>query len=476
MLNEGPSSRNDWHTSKFDHHPDMRILSFLLLSLFLAHQADAQHKVIADKIVAIVGDKIILRSDVYNDIQDRQRRNEFVPENAPCFVLDQILLIKALMLQAEKDSLVVSEEEIEAMLDNKIRGFIQMYGSKDALEEIAGRTVYQIKEDFRQSFRDMKMAERMKEKVVDNIRITPIEVKAYWDKIPKDSLPFYESEVEVGEVIVYPKASRDFERLSIDELTDFKRQVEAGQSRFETLATLYTDDPGSKNNGGQYAINRNEKSWDPSFIQQAFRLKDGQVSPVFKSKFGYHIIQMVQRAGDDAIIRHILRIPKITETEINESVTKLDSVRSKLIAGTISFGEATNKYSEDDNAKYFAGLRQGPNGSFLTIDQLDKELVLMLGKMKVGEYSKPVPFTDERQKQGVRIVYLKTRTEPHRENLKDDYNRISQRALELKKQRILEKWFSTKLPDYYIMLDEEFKTCPNLSQWWQYVSSKQQDK
>jgi peptidyl-prolyl cis-trans isomerase SurA len=431
----------------------------------------AQHKVIADKIVGIVGDKIILRSDVYNEIQDRQRRNEPIPENAPCFAFDQLLIIKALTLQAEKDSLVVTEDEIEAQLDNKIRGFIQMYGSKEALEEIAGRTVYQIKEDFRQSFRDMKLAERMKDKVVENIKITPLEVKAYWDKIPSDSLPFYESEVEIGEIIQYPKPSREFQKLSLDELTDYKRQVESGQSRFDMLATLYTDDPGSKTNGGQYAINRNEKNWDPAFIQHAFRLKEGQISPVFKSKFGYHIIQMVQRAGDDAVVRHILRIPKITDVETNETISKLDSVRAQLITGSLNFGEATSKYSEDENAKYFAGLRQGPNGTYLTIDQLDKDLVLMLDKMKVGEFSQPVVFTDERQKKGVRIVYLKSRTEPHRENLKDDYNRIAQRAIEVKKQAALEKWFAGKLPNYYIMLDEEFRGCPNLNNWWQYASA-----
>lgn len=445
-------------------------LALLILSL----TASAQHKVVADKIVGIVGDKIILRSDVYNEILDRQRRNEPVPEDAPCFAFDQILIIKALMLQAEKDSIVVTEEEIDALLENKIRSFIQMYGSKDALEEIAGRTVYQIKEDFRQSFRDMKMAERMKDKVVENVRITPVEVKAYWEKIPKDSLPFYESEVEIGEIVVYPKASRDFEKLSLDELADYKQQVEAGQSRFETLATLYTDDPGSKNTGGQYTISRNEKNWDPIFIQHAFRLKDGQVSPVFKTQFGYHIIQMVQRAGDDAIVRHILRIPKITETETNEAVAKLDSVRAKLISGVMSFGEATSKYSEDPNAKYFAGLKQGPNGTYLTIDQLDRGLVLMLDKMKTGEFSKPVVFEDERQKKAVRIVYLKTRTEPHRENLKDDYDRIAQRALEVKKQQVLEKWFAAKLPNYYIMLDDEFKGCGNLNLWYQYASKTAQ--
>jgi peptidyl-prolyl cis-trans isomerase SurA len=446
----------------------------LLLASLLTLNLHAQHKVVADKIIGIVGDKIILRSDVYNDIQDRQRRNEPIPDNAPCAIMEQLLIVKALMLQAEKDSIVVGEDEIEALLENKIRGFIQMYGSKDALEEIAGRTVYQIKEDFRQSFRDMKLAERMKDKVVDNIKITPLEVKAYWDKIPKDSLPFYESEVEIGEIIVYPKPSRDFEKLSLDELADFKAQVESGQSRFEVLANLYTDDPGSKNNGGQYTINRNEKNWDPSFIQQAFRLKDGQVSPVFKSKFGFHIIQMVQRAGDDAIIRHILRIPKITDQEVKEAIQKLDSVRAKLISGTLIFGEAASKYSEDENAKYFAGMRQGPNGSYLTIDQLDKDMVLMLSKMKIGEYSNPVDFTDERQKRAVRIVYLRNRTEPHRENLKDDYNRVASRALEIKKQQVLEKWFSNKLPNYYMMLDEEFKECPNLNNWWQFASRNTQ--
>ncbi|MFM7838850.1 MAG: peptidylprolyl isomerase, partial [Chitinophagaceae bacterium] len=175
--------------------------------------------------------------------------------------------------------------------------------------------------------------------------------------------------------------------------------------------------------------------------------------------------------GDDAVVRHILRIPKITDVETNETINKLDSVRAQLITGSLNFGEATSKYSEDENAKYFAGLRQGPNGTYLTIDQLDKDLVLMLDKMKVGEFSQPVVFTDERQKKAVRIVYLKSRTEPHRENLKDDYNRIAQRAIEIKKQAALEKWFAGKLPNYYIMLDEEFRSCPNLNNWWQYASA-----
>jgi peptidyl-prolyl cis-trans isomerase SurA len=159
-------------------------------------------------------------------------------------------------------------------------------------------------------------------------------------------------------------------------LNDFKKQVESGTQKFETLARLYTDDPGSKENGGQYSINRTEKTWDPAFLNNAFRLKEGQISPVFKSKFGYHIIQMVSRAGDDAIVRHILRIPKITDEEINETISKLDSVRAKLIAGTITFGEAVAKYSDDENSKFTGGYKQGQNGTtFLEMNQLDKDLV-----------------------------------------------------------------------------------------------------
>jgi len=444
----------------------MRRISFLIIFLLSAAAAFAQpQKVVADKVVGIVGDKIILKSEITNEILDRQRRQEAVPENAECIVMEQALTLKALVLQAEKDSLTVSDEELESLLDNQVRGFVQAYGSKEALEQIAGRTVYQIKEDFRVSFRERKLAEQMRNKIVEGIKITPTEVKAYFDKIPKDSLAFLESEVEIGEIVVYPKASRDLDKNAIDELTDLKRQVESGTRKFETLASLYTEDPGSKNTGGMYNINRTEKVMDPDFIKAAFRLKEGQVSPVIKSKFGYHIIQMVSRSGDDATVRHILKIPTITDDEIKITEDKLDSIRAKLIAGTISFGEAVSRYSEDENSKYTGGNRQGPNGNFLTIDMLDKDMVKLLPQLKVGEFSKPVTFTDERGKKSVRIVYLKTRTEPHRENMKDDYNRIAQRAIEEKKGDAIEKWFNAKITTYYIMIDDDYKSCAQLQKW-----------
>ena len=433
---------------------------FCVLAVLGKSQTSA--RVLADKIVGIVGDKIVLRSDIINYIDDMKRQGAEVPADAECFLLQKMMAEKALILQAEKDSLPVSDDEIEAELDQRIRYFIMQYGGKEAFEQIAGRTVYQVKEDFRKSIKEGRLAGAMRKSIVENVRITPTEVKQFFEKIPKDSLSFYETEMVIGQIVMYPKAGRELEKFAQDELVDYKKQIESGQKSFETMAKLYSEDPGSKQNGGRYEINKNEKQWDPDFKNAAFRLKEGQVSPVIKSKFGYHIIQMVSRNGDDAVIRHILRIPQITEEDIELTKVKLDSIRSKLIAGTITFGEAVDKYSEDESSKFTAGLINGQGGSYVTIDELDKDLVRDLNKLKVGEYSPVLLFKDDREKAGLRIVNIRSKTEPHRENIRDDYNKISQRALEEKKNQTLVRWFETKLPTYYIMVDKDYQECESI--------------
>lgn len=448
--------------------------NLLLLVCLISTASFAQpKKVVADKIVGQVGDRIILHSDVVNAMADIQRQGAQLPPNANCAILESQLIQKALVLQAEKDSLTVSEEELDALLENQIRGFVQTYGSRQVLEEIAGKSVYQLKEDFREPFRERELAKQMQNKILNAVKITPTEVRTYFANIPKDSLPFYESEIELSQVILYPKANRDVESYVTRELTEFKRQLEAGTRKFEILAKQYSDDPGSKDNGGQYSINRNDKFWDPAFLSGAFRLKEGQISSVIKSKFGLHIIQMVSRSGDDAVVRHILRIPPVTDVEVNESIHKLDSIRNKIMKNEMSFAEAVNKISDDENSKFNGGYIQSRDGStYITIDQLDKDLVVAMKDMKVGETSKPISFTDERGRKAVRIVHLRTRTEPHRENMRDDYNRISQKALEEKKQKALENWFDTKIPNYYILIDKEFKDCKELTNWWKVAANK----
>ena len=443
-------------------------LSLLLVAncLLLVAAFAQPKKVVADKIIAVVGDKIVLKSDIDNSIQDMERQGMEIPKNARCLTLEQAMGIKALVLQAEKDSLPVTEEEIAADIDNQVRYFIGAYGSKEKLEEISGKTVYQLKEDFKEGFRDRKLAAAMRNKIVDGIRITPKEVNIYFDKLQKDSLPYYESELELGQVVRYPKASREAEEYALDQLKEFKTQLETGRKDMKTLAALYSDDPGSKEKAGEYELNRNEKQWDPIFMAKAFALKEGQITVPFKTRFGYHIVQMISRAGDDATVRHILKIPQVTNTELDEGKEKLDSVRSKLIAGTLQFGEAVSKYSEDDASKFTGGRKtNAEGGTNITIDQMDKDMVVMMKDLKVGQYSQPVEFTDEKGKKGVRIVYLMSRTEPHRENIRDDYNKISQRALEEKKGEALEKWFGQKISSYYIMVDNDYKDCEEMKRW-----------
>ena len=447
-------------------------IGILWIAILFAQPGTQAKKIVADKIAAVVGDRIIMYSDIKNTIADYARQGAEIPENAECMILDQAILSKVLMQQAEKDSLPVTDDEVEADLDLRVREFVRMYGTEKKVEELAGKSIYQIKEDARESVKEKKLAEAMQKKIVDNIKITPAETKVFFDRIPKDSLPFYESELEVGQIVVYPQASRDLEKYVMDELNHYKQLVESKSSTFEQLARLYTQDPGSKERGGEYEINRKDKSWDPSFVAAAFRLKDGEISSVVKTKFGYHIIQMEQRNGDEALIRHILRVAPITDEETNASISKLDSVRSKIIAGTLNFNQAALKYTQDDQAKFAGPYFTGRDGSsYVTIDELDKEIVGMLGKLKVGDISQPTPFTDEqRGKKGIRIVYLKSRSEPHRMNLKDDYNKIAQLALEEKKAKAMDKWIASKLPTYYIMIADDFTSaCPSVQK---YLSKK----
>lgn len=440
---------------------------FLLISLGAFTQVK---KVVADKVIATIGDKIILKSDIDNAIRDFERQNQIMPPNAECLLLEQTIAMQAMVLQAEKDSLPVSEEEIQGKLDNRIRYFISIYGSREYLEQIAGKTIYQLKEELYPKVRDQMLAEAEQNKIWSNVRITPEEVQEYFSKIPKDSLLFYESELEIGQIVLYPNPSRDVEEYVIDQLKQYKKEVEEGTKRFEILASLYSDDPGSKKQGGMIELNRNDDQWDPVFLAKAFSLKEnGQVSSVFKTQFGYHIIQLVSRNGDDAVIRHILKIPEVSSIEVNATKEKLDSIRKKLIDGTLTFGEAVDRYSEDKGSKFTGGRisTQTPEGAStsLTIQELDKDLVLMLDKLKVGEYSQPVSFKDETGKTGVRILYLMSKTEPHRENLKADYDKIAARALSEKKMVELDTWLREKLPTFYVNVDPDYQHCPQMQQW-----------
>lgn len=452
----------------------MRFIQTLLLAACLLTGATVfaqgqSFKAVADKIVAVVGDKIILRSDIYNSIADARRQGANVPDNADCMLLEQAIISKVLMLQAQKDSLPVTDEEVEAELDQRIRYYVNQLGSEDELVRMAGKSIYQIKDDARESVKERKWAEAMQRKIVENVRITPQEAKAFFDKIPSDSLPFFESELEIGQIIFYPKATRDLEEYIVTEMNNYKRQIESGSISFEALAKRVSEDPGSRDRGGLYEINRNDKGmWDPVFLSTSFRLKKDEISvPVKSERFGYFLIQMIERKGDKATIRMILRVPPVTKNEILASTVKLDSIRTLITTGKMNFNEAATKFSEDPSVKFSGPFMMSREGNpSITIDQLDKETVALISKMNVGDISPATAYTSEDKKAAVRIVFLKSRTEPHILNLRDDYNRIASEALEQKKAEVIDKWMAAKIPTYYIMVDKTTsQSCASLQKY-----------
>lgn len=455
-----------------------RLFAFLVcLNMFFVQLADAQTyaftkggKPVADGIIAIVGSKIILQSDLQKTIMQQREQDPTLSANPSCMILNQMISQNVFTLQAEKDSLPVSDNDVESHLDQRIRYFVNLYGSQQKMEQILGKSIYQIKDEFRGDIKDMLLAQAEQKKIVDAVRVTPTEVQDFFNRIPKDSLPFFKSEVEVGQIVINPKPSPDVVEYTINQLKGFRDEALSGKRSFEMLANLYSKDLAT---GGKIlTVDRTEHMFDPQFVAAAFRLKDGEISPVFKSQFGYHIVQMVSREGNIAKVRHILSIPPITQVDLDKGLKKLDSIRSQIVEGKINFGLAATTYSDDDAygaTKNTGGMFVMPDGSTLmSVDNLDPSIVLMLDTLKVGEVSAPVIYTpNERmpEQRAVRIVYLKSRSKPHRESLSEDYSKIQAQALQEKQYKVINEWLNKNTPNYYLKVAPEYSQCNQIKDW-----------
>ena len=458
-------------------------LAAIAMSLAVASKAQqsTSNKVVADKIIAQVGDDIVLKSDIDEGVNQYKSDPEYtnLPPDLDCQMLKTRIMMKALALQAKRDSLPFSEDEVENAFQSRIQNYLRRFGSKENLEQAAGKTIEQMRQEWTPELRQTILSQKMQSSIAQNVTVTPVEVESYYNTIPKDSLKFYESQFEASQIIIYPEPNKDVVGYIKNELEDWKKQVEDKKANFAALAKLYSDEPAAKETGGQLSINRQDDKGriDPDFMNAAFRLREGQISPVIKSQMGYHIIQMVSRAGNDAIVRHIIKIPPVTDEEIQIVKKKMDSIKGLLTTDKMTFSEAFNRYNEDKEGKYNAGAIYGIDNyspvTTFTIDQLrEQDLVKLLPSMKVGEYSDPQIFTDQTGRQGVRIIYLRVRTEPHRENIKDDYDKIAQRALAVKKQEALDDWLTKHMKDFYIQIDPAYAHCPELAQWMQTTNEK----
>ena len=445
-----------------------RVAKVSLLVIFLLGRFSAFSQESADKIVAVVGkNRIILQSDIeMQALQSRQQDPNF-NDSMKCMILQQMILQKILVEQSERDSVKITEEDVDGQLDNRLRYFIQLYGSKEKLEQVSGKTIYQLKDEYRDVIREQMLAEKVQQTILENVKITPAEVSAFYKKIPVDSLPFFPATVEVGQIVIDPIVSPEMNDYARQKLEGIRKDIIDSKITFETAAGLYSDDPGSRDNGGRYDGVTRTGPWAAEFVAAAFKLQNGEISPIIKTKFGYHIIQMINRKGDEADIRHILIKPEVTSADFKRSLEILDSVRGELVAGKMTFQEAVGRYSTDEAAKRTGGMIADPNtgNSELDMTKLDPGMVLMLDTMKQGGYSNPHIFLADQHEKSCRFVFLKSRTSPHKANLKDDYSKIEEVALSQKKQLKMQNWVLSKLSTFYLKISPDYDNCRILKQW-----------
>jgi peptidyl-prolyl cis-trans isomerase SurA len=440
-------------------------LNFILLYLFLSFNlisfAQKEGKLL-DQIVAVIGNQIIKQSDINSQLQQIQNQLKEQGDTtiiSPCEILEDLVFEKLMLDQAQKDSIVVSEAQVEAELDRRIRFFVLQIGSEKKLEEYYGKSINSIKDEFRTSIKNQLLTQQMQQKISGNVTVTPAEVKAFFNRFPIDSLPFVNAEVEIGQIVIEPTISKEAKAAAKEKLNTLRERILKGEN-FSTLAVLYSEDPGSARKGGELGLVP-RGTFVPEFEAAAYNLKQGEVSKIIETEFGYHILQLIERRGEQINVRHILITPKLDGSDLLRAKNKIDSVYAILKADTLSFAEVAMRYSDDKATKDNGGLIINPqtNTTRFEMNQIDPSLFFVIDKLKVGEYSEPQIFQTQGGKQAYRILYLKTRTEPHRANLKDDYQRLQEAALAFKQNEITRKWISKKLQTTYLRIIPEYTTC-----------------
>lgn len=425
---------------------------------------------VIDEIVAVVADKIIMRSDIEIAFEQMSRESGITHDSLRCIILEQKLIESLLVLKAQVDSLPVSDERVDAELEERIRYFAQQYGGEKALEEIYGKSISEIKASNREKIKNNQLASAMMAKIVKDVKVTPTDVKNFYNEIPTDSLPYFSSEVELAQIIIEPKISKESKQVAYEKIVDLRKRIVEDGDKFSTLAQLYSDDKGSALKGGELGY-FGRGMMVPEFEGAAFRLKPDSISRIIETKYGYHIIQAIQRKGDEVNARHILIMPKVYSSDIELSRHKLDSIIQLIKMDSLSFEEAAQKFSDDEQTKNSGGfIGSGSLGATkIPVDELSKELNINVQSMEVGKMTEPeliiLPGPD--QKRAWRIYYLKSESAPHRANLKDDYQKLQAMAFNKKQQDTREKWMERYRKQFYIQISENYANCPQLKPWIQ---------
>ena len=435
---------------------------FLLLPACLVAQ---EEKAVIDKVVATVGGEIILLSEVQEQMSYARQQQKDLPEDYACVVMQNLLVQKLLVNQAKLDSVAVKDEEVENQLDARIERLRTYFNQDDkAIEDYYGQNVNDIKEQMRGDMRNQLLAERMQSKITEKATITPSEVQAFFSNIPKDSLPFFNSEVEVRELVYKPPVNAEEKAKARERIDDLRKRITEGGESFAELAKKYSEDTGSGSNGGDLGWQK-RGTFVSEFEAMVYKLEPDQISPVVETEFGFHIIQLLERRGNLVHARHILIKPEITDEDLKKAETKLDSIRQLIVDNKINFSAAVKIFGDKNTPSYnndgrVANPRSG--NTYFEVADLDTNIFFAIDGLNPGDITEPVPFRSPDGTKYYRLVLLQSRSKPHKADLKQDYNKIQAAALEQKKAEYTEKWVLEKLRTTYLSVGPLYHDCPNL--------------
>lgn len=446
----------------------MKQIALIVAVLLATIQLQAQEREVIDKVISIVGSELVLLSEVEEQHALAEAQQGVLPEDARCVILDNLLATKLLLNQAKLDSVLVTDEEVEAQLDARIERILSfMNNDVGQFEAYYGQTISEVKEQFRTDLKNQLLSERMRGQVMTGVTVTPSEVKTFFSEIPLDSLPYFNSEVEIGEIVYYPKVNEEEREKARAQLEEIRRQIVEDEAVFPELAQKFSDDPGSGRAGGELGWTK-RGVFVPEFEAAAYILEKGELSPLVESEFGFHLIQLLDRRGNSIKTRHILIKPEITDADLDLAEAYLDTVRFLIETDSLTFSRAVKKHSTDKVQSYNNDGRMvnpASGNTFFEIGDLDPDIYFTVDTMELDEISAPFAFYDQSGTTAFRLVQLQSRSQPHKANLSQDYSKIQQAAIESKKAQFVSEWVEEKINSTYINVDMMYEGCPNLDKW-----------
>jgi peptidyl-prolyl cis-trans isomerase SurA len=433
----------------------------LVIVLTGAMHANAQENTgfVVDEIIAKVDNYIVMKSDLEKAYQDYLTNGGTPGQEVRCQYMALLVRNKLMMAKAEIDSVLVLDFEVDQYTDRKMEMIIAQSGvTANELEEKYGKTLEQIRLEIRDQEREQMVVRKMQDEITKDVTVTPSDIKKFFNKIPKDSLPYFSAAVEAAQIVKVAKVNEEQKDVTRKQLMDIRDQILKGED-FATLAKKYSDDPSAKANGGSMGwVGRGKMV--PEFEAMGFRLKPGEISMPFESQFGFHIMQLIERRGNEYNSRHILISPQPSPSDLKDAGHYLDSIRGLIGPDKMTFQKAAKEFSDDMATKGNGGFFTGADESMrVLVEELDPVVYFKLDSMKVGDISEPLQYRTDEGKSAMRIIFYKSRIRPHEASLEDDWTRIQLAALNEKKDRILQKWFSKARKDVFISIDKAYDYC-----------------